>query len=44
MKLVRKMKVNYGELICTGRINSLEENKPLAAMLANIEKNGIDSL
>lgn len=44
MRLIRKVKVNYGEFICTGSITSLEENKPLAAMLANIQYNGIDSL
>lgn len=44
MKLVRKVKANYGEFICTGSIVSLEENKPLASMLANIQENGTDSL
>lgn len=41
MKLVRKVKVNYLEAICSGCITSLEENKPLASMLANIEEQGI---
>ncbi|MDE7330520.1 MAG: hypothetical protein K2N30_05505 [Clostridia bacterium] len=42
MRLVRKVNARYVEVICTGSIVSLEENKPLASMLATIQENGID--
>lgn len=43
MRLIRKQTVTYKEIICTGELVSLTENKPLAKLLGRLE-GGISEL
>ena len=42
MKLIRKQKVTYYECICTGSLELLEEDKPLAKLLKKFDDGGVD--
>ena len=44
MKLIRKQKVTYYDCICTGALELLEDDKPLAKLLKKFDNGGVDEV
>ncbi len=44
MKLIRKQKVTYYDCICTGALELLEDDKPLAKLLKKFDDGGVDEV